>query len=187
METLELTVGEVARYTGNSEATLRSWKRQGKIPEVSPGGKIDGSKLINAGIQALRNKAAGVGAGELSLEDAKIRLTTAQADHREMLNARLRGELIASGDMEEAVVDLIMAARSRLLALPTQAAPRLVGVTDPLEAQRVLKELVTDALRDLSSDNAVTAVYDRGAEQSSGEEGGDEDPPAVGAPAGPDR
>ena len=181
VEPLILNVADLCKWTGASDATLRSWKRQGKLPET-PNGRIDGNKLLLAGIQSYRNKAAGVEEGETSLEDAKIRLTIAQAQHREMLNDRVAGSLIFADDMEMAVTELITAARSRLLGIPTQAAPRLVGVTDPLEAQRVLKELISDALRELSGTAAIAAVLERGSQPPNSEGDGPEDHQQVGAP-----
>ena len=79
-----------------------------------------------------------------------------------MLNDQLRGETVISGDMEIEVGAVFDAVRAKFLALPTRAAPVLIGLTKPGAILEKLTELVHAALDELATPDAViNAIYAR--------------------------
>lgn len=88
---------------------------------------------------------------KLNLQDEQARFAKVRADAAEMENAKRRGELIEI----EAAVDLlettVMAVRSRILSIPTKAAPAVAGCKTPRQAQVVLEQQIHDALDELAS------------------------------------
>lgn len=103
-----------------------------------------------------------------------------------MLNEQMRGDAVLAEDMEEAVGALVDGARAKILALPTTAAPQLVGMTDPAVVRDLLTELVHDICRDLAKGPAAGAVRHRAQQRAGGAASDSEDQPKVGSPAAPD-
>jgi phage terminase Nu1 subunit (DNA packaging protein) len=81
-------------------------------------------------------------------EDA--RLKKAQADLKELDLAMRRGELASAVDVGNAVTSVLMALRSRLLALPKRMAPVVAGLKKPAEIQAKLEKDVHQALAELA-------------------------------------
>jgi hypothetical protein len=52
----------------------------------------------------------------------------------------LAGELVPAADTEAAWLAVAGAVRSRLLAIPTKTAPRIVALKTPAEAQALLRK-----------------------------------------------
>ena len=82
---------------------------------------------------------------------ARARKDESSAVLNELKIAALRGELISSADVKQAMVAAVTATRSRLLSLPTSLAPRLASVSDPASIESVIKGEVYSALRELST------------------------------------
>ena len=104
---------------------------------------------------------AGGSEGGAALDVARVRLVTAQADARELLNAQLRGEAVLAEDLEAIVGGTFDAVRSKMLAVPVSAAARLAGVSEKVEMQAIIAGLVNDALSDLASTEIVGTIKDR--------------------------
>ena len=61
-----------------------------------------------------------------------------------------RKELLPSRDVEETWSKRVMNVRARLLALPGKLAPQAAVESDPVEVEKVAKELIYEALTELS-------------------------------------
>ena len=96
-----------------------------------------------------------------SLDAARIRLVTAQAEARELLNAQLRGEAVLAEDVEIIVGGTFDAVRAKLLAVPVTAAARLQGVTDQVAMRAEIGGLIENALAELAQTEVVGTVKDR--------------------------
>lgn len=84
----------------------------------------------------------------LNLTTESARLKRAQADKTELEVSVLRGELIPSETVSLVWSQFVSAARARVLAIPSTAAPRVVGLT-VREAEIELREMVRAALAEL--------------------------------------
>ena len=85
----------------------------------------------------------------LDYQEQRTRLTAAQADKQELEAEVLRGELLPKDTLEEILGRLIVAARSKLLAIPTAAAG-VVGSMSEAEVCGYLEERIHRALNELA-------------------------------------
>jgi phage terminase Nu1 subunit (DNA packaging protein) len=89
-------------------------------------------------------------AEKLSITEQRARLTKAKADSEELKLKLQREELVTKEVVLQGLDIIIGRSRSRLLALPSTAAPRVFGVRDLAEIQEILRKLVYQALDELS-------------------------------------
>jgi hypothetical protein len=149
-----VTSGQIARATGLSERTINGRKSDGKLPVHKDGG-VALYPVIKAGAEAL---AAGIGDG---LDANRARESRLRGDRLELLNAQIRADLVPADEMENAVGSAFDAVRNRMLALPSRAAPLLLGAKTVADIQEILTELVHDACGDLAATDAVGTIKDR--------------------------
>lgn len=115
-----------------------------------------------AHIRPADGKAAGGGSEAGStLDAARVRLVTAQAVARELLNAQLRGEAVMTEDVEVIVGATFDAVCAKLLAVPVTAAARLQGVTDQVAMRAEIAGLIENALAELAKTEVVGTIKDR--------------------------
>lgn len=84
--------------------------------------------------------------------DADIRLKTLQADKVQIELQQVAGELIPVADVTQALTNMVMRVKTRLLKIPTAIAPLVVGMTDVYGVQERLEDGVREALDELSED-----------------------------------
>lgn len=174
---LEVTANELGKVLGLSERRVRELRTEGVIPGLDKG-RFNLVAAVNAYCAHMRpasgKTAAGGSEGATALDAARVRLVTAQAEAREMLNDQLRGNSVQSEDLDVVVGGVITVVRTKALAIPSIAAGRLTGLTDPAEMQDVLTELVHDALSDLSRTEITGTVKDRARRRAGRGADGDE-------------
>lgn len=93
-------------------------------------------------------------ADDKTLESERTRLASAQAEKTELEVAVIKGDLIPAGNVESVVNGMISSFRSKMLSLPTKAAPSVVQMADVAEAETLLREFVYEALTELSEYDA---------------------------------
>jgi len=175
------TVAEVADWIGLSTRRVKELRADGVLPGAS-GETYDLKACVTAYCAHIRpasgRSAAGGSDVAPDLDAARIRLLTAQAEGHEMKNAVTRGELIPTPDMETAIGALLDGMRARVLALPTRAAPLVVGLGGLAEVRDTLTGLVHEALTEIASnefacakvkDRAISRSLGGGASESAGE------------------
>jgi len=101
-------------------------------------------------VKHLRMLATGRRLSDVDDTGSRERLLKAKADLLETKVKRLRGELVDAEEVEQALGATFTTVRSRLLAMPHRAAPRVVGETDINVIRRALEDLVHDTLSELS-------------------------------------
>jgi phage terminase Nu1 subunit (DNA packaging protein) len=181
-----LSASELGSILGISERRVRELRDQGSIPDAGAG-KYRLGEAVRAYCATLRpatgRGAAGGASSAADLDAARIRLTNAQADAREMLNAQMRGETILAEDLEVVAGALCDAVRAKVLALPTRAAPLVLGLASLPEVREVLTGLVHEACADLAASAIVTTSEDRAARRAGRGLDDEEDSPEVRASA----
>ena len=85
-----------------------------------------------------------------TLETERTRLASAQAEKTELEVEVIKGGLIPAENVESVVNNMISSFRSKMLSLPTKAAPSVVQMADVAEAEGLLREFVYEALTELS-------------------------------------
>lgn len=86
---------------------------------------------------------------------ARTRLTTAQAELKELELAEMRGELHRASAIAEVWSKNVINAKTRLLAIPTKTAPELIGQDLNTIASK-LKNAIYEALYELADYNPET-------------------------------
>ena len=106
--------------------------------------------VVRGYVRHLRERAA---AHEMSGEYGahRARLTKARADMAELERAQIIASLVPADEVEAAWETVTAAMRSRLLAVASNVAPRLMTVKGVAEAQDVLRAEIHAALGDLAS------------------------------------
>ena len=85
-----------------------------------------------------------------TLESERTRLASAQAEKTELEVEVIKGDLIPSENVESVVNNMISAVRSKMLSLPTKAAPTVVQMADTASAEEFIRGLVYEALNEMS-------------------------------------
>ena len=80
----------------------------------------------------------------------KTRLAREQGDKLSLENQVRRGELVEIEQVGAEWDDLVLAARAKLLSMPTKVAPQLVGRTDPNAIRTIIRDEVHAALAELA-------------------------------------
>ena len=103
-------------------------------------------------IRYLRDRSIGRD-GEQSSDIAseRARLTREQADKMAMENAKSRNELIPAPLVQKSIERAFSAFGSRIDAIPRKAVPRLKGCSGDAAREKLLRELIREALHELSA------------------------------------
>lgn len=151
-----VSASELAAILGVSRQSITTFAADGRVVKASYR-EFDLRASVTAYCAHLREIAAGRSNGEdgPDLVAERARLAKEQADAQEMKNAMMRGELLKREDVDAAVVAAFSRVRTRMIGLPPKLAPVVMTAESPAEAQRMMRESVYEALRELS-ETAVT-------------------------------
>lgn len=165
-----LTKAELATALGVSVQTVTAWLQRG-LPTVSRPGTSDRSyrfRLADVVAWRVAQEAARHDAGaETDLEEAKRRKAVAEAELAEMQAAQQAGRLLAREAVDAAVVGAFARVRARLLAIPQQVAPLVVGTATVAEASAPITAAIRGALLELAETD-VDALATPGADDATG-------------------
>lgn len=164
IEGISLTGAEFGVLIGVRERRVRELRDKGVLASDEQGRYplADNVRAYCAHLRPADGKAAEGGSeAGVGLDAARVRLVTAQAEARELLNAQLRGEAVLAEDLEAIVGGTFDAVRAKLLAVPIAAAARLQGVTDQVAVRAEIAGLIENALVELAQTEVVGTVKDR--------------------------
>ncbi len=146
-----------AEWSVNALATELRMDRRTVARRLAEAGVQPVSVRAGSPVYALRDAIAATlelpasgGSGGLSLEAERARLAKEQADHQELKNAELRGELLGRDEVETTWARMVLAAKERLRSIPATARVRIAGFTQQ-QAIKLL-ELIDQALSELADD-----------------------------------
>ncbi len=144
------TQAECAEWLDISERRFRELLDEGVLTRADKGA-YDHRAVVHQYIRHLREVAAGRGGATAQAvkADEDARLAKARADLAEMELAEKRGELVPVDQIGDALNSAVQIMRTRVLAIPTKAAPR-VGAKDVAAAEGVIRAEVVEALSELS-------------------------------------
>ena len=86
-----------------------------------------------------------------SYDEARTRKVNAEAQIAEIELQKVRGELVPAEDVVNAWNDVLGALKSKLLSIPTKGAPILSTETKAGVCQKILEDLINEALEELSN------------------------------------
>jgi len=144
------TLDELAALLGMSRRTLADWQRDGIIAPTS-GGRWS-SKEVLAIAQARAEAAESVASPES--EDGEFWKTERakwQAKSEELKYYELQGSLISRDDVDQAQTAKILVLKNSLLGLGSQLAPRLLGLKDKREIERIIEGKLVELIEQYAS------------------------------------
>ena len=138
--TIRVTPSEAAAFIQVPERTFYRLVETGIIPKAG-----DGEYILGEVVEAYwRNQFDTEG-----LKAAQTRLTTAQAELKELELAEQRGELHRASAIAKVWADNVLNAKKKLLAIPTKVPPMLVG-QDVQTIRKKLEQEIKESLRELA-------------------------------------
>lgn len=153
-------VGTLAKLFNLTEVRVQQLAKMNVVVKGERG-RYDLWGSVRGYIRYLQDRAAGKGMSDGEggdYEKHRARLYAARADAQEVLAARLKGTVHDAAAISSVMNEMIANARSRLLAIPTTAAPRLADISDPNECVQLLTDAVHEALAELATTYPAEAV-----------------------------
>lgn len=144
------TVEQIAQVLNMTPSMVNRHVKVGGMPRVGRG-EYDLVACVHWYIDHLKAQAARARSGNESEADARRRLISANADIREAERARMHGELVPLESAVEVIERAVHAFKTRMLALPTKAAGRVLGRTSLGEIKGILEDDVYQALSELEN------------------------------------
>lgn len=145
---MRVSINELGKLTGKDRATVR--KRLEEL-ESEPG--PHGAQMYDSK-QALEAIYLGGGGDYQSAAKEKARLDHHRANREELLEKKMRGDLVEFDAVVRAVSEMIAAAKAKFMAMPARVAQRLpVEPAVRRQAQEYMKEEVFSGLDELSERN----------------------------------
>jgi phage terminase Nu1 subunit (DNA packaging protein) len=142
----------VAKFTGLSDRTIRDWQAREIIPRGEDLGEIvRGIIAYYRSAEQTKKRESEPAKTNLYLE--RTRLTKAQADTVELELAEKDGTLVDATEVVKVWSDYILAARAKLLGIPTKLAYELASIANPLEIEGILREVIDEALLELARED----------------------------------
>lgn len=140
---------------GITDRRVRQLKTEGIIPEVSRG-KYDLFECTRRYCEYLRqqlNSNSDNKEVKLNYDQERALHEKAKREKAELQLKVMKGELHLSTDVEDIMTDMITRAKTKLLGLPSKAAPMVMGYKDISKIQSILQKVVDDTLNELSEYN----------------------------------
>ena len=97
-------------------------------------------------------------------EEARAKKVAAEAEITELELAKVRGELVVAEDVVTAWADTLTSLKAKLVSIPSKAAPIVAAEETAAGCQKILDDLVREALEELSNyDPKINAANTQGA------------------------
>lgn len=84
-------------------------------------------------------------------EEARARKVAAEAEITELELAKVRGELVVAEDVISAWSDTLSSLKAKMVSIPSKAAPIVAAEDSAGGCQKVLEDLIREALEELSN------------------------------------
>ena len=138
---------ELAMWIGVGIDVIADMERRGVVHKVAHG-LYPLRKTVAAVVAHYREIIEARGGAEAigGLVGARARLASEQADRVAMCNAEMREALVPLRDVNAKLKECNQIVRTRLLALPSEMAPRLHACRTVLEHQTLMRTLLCEAL-----------------------------------------
>lgn len=157
------TQSEVGRHLSLSQPEVSTLVGAGFFQQSGRGG-LNLDECRAAYIKKLREAAAGREENSLNLTAERARLAKEGADRIALANASRRRELVPIDGAVQLIGEACSTVRSKLLALPSSAAPMLLRCRTAPEMQAQLYDLVWEALDSLCRETLEGKMSEQGPE-----------------------
>ncbi len=158
--TPSVPVGTLAKLLNLTEVRVQQLAKMG-VTVKGERGRYDLWASIKGYVRYLQERNVGkAGSGTVETQGGEVtgedyqkhraRLYKAKADAAELEAMLLRGRLHDADAVKDAWTDMQMACRAKLLGLKKKAAPAVQGISDLAEIEKVLEDLIYEALNELA-------------------------------------
>jgi len=151
------SVDVIAKLLNLTERRVQQLAKEGIIPKAEKG-KYNLVAVVKAYVKYLQDLAFGKHTGSESESESRSRWLKAKAALSELELSKAKGEVVSAVDVADWWDRIISAAKVRLLAIPTKAAPLVIGAGSLAKIQDVIQSLLYDALNELSSTNPIAGA-----------------------------
>ena len=146
-------VKAVANFWGITERRVRQLKTEGFIREYKKGLY----RLDEATQQYIRFlQKGGTDASVIDYQAEKAKLIKAKRENEEIELAKKRQEVHSSDEIEQALKDILINFKTRIMAIPAKLSPVLAKKTDKAEIFALIKDETDKALEELSDFNSIS-------------------------------
>lgn len=150
-----LNLTEASAMSGVHRNTFMAWVRRG-LPYIQKANRNRGVdwQFDSACVIEWREEQAALNAvGDitaLDIDEARRRKVSAEAAICELNLSKARGDVISLAEVSVVWLDIVSAARSRLLSIPAKMAAILSPKSDPMEIRGLLEAEIEESLDELS-------------------------------------
>lgn len=150
-EIIEVSEKELAEYLGLSGRRIRQLYKEGVVFKRK-GGKYDLKKSVLEYIKFLRGSDKDENFEKVKLANEVEKLSHERLKKRktEIQVMAIEKKMHAQEDVEYFWNTMVLAAKSKLTAIPVKCAPVLVGIENRKEIQAILKREINEALNEIS-------------------------------------
>lgn len=145
-----VTTAEISEILGFSDRRIRQLVDENALVRIGHG-KFDLSASIQAYISYLVEKEKPT--GEIDKTEEEALWTRARRQKAELELQIIKGEVHRAEDVKRVMNNMLIAFRSRVLAIPSKISPLLIAKTDINVIKLILKDAVYEALTELSEYN----------------------------------
>jgi len=139
-------VTTIAKLLLISDRRVQQLSKEGVIPKTEHG-RYELAPSVQGYIRYLQERSLGRPSAPVDYHMEKARLVKTQADRAEIELKELNGELVRTQDVADEWYNVITDCKSRLLSIPSKAAPIVAAETNPGECQTIIDDLVRRRLR----------------------------------------
>ena len=143
---INVSVSDLAILFGVSQRRIQEYC-QLNILQKQARGRYNLHDCVLRFVRFLREKRAQY---PIDLQNERARLTKRQADRADTQLQEACGEVVRTEDVASAWADLVIAARSRLLAIPTSLTPAVLAADSQNAVTELLRDAIEDALNELA-------------------------------------
>ncbi len=158
---LELTKKDLAALFGVSTRTVTDWQNTDGFPQP----RVDGRQRWYPASAVLQwwfdrevlKVIEGENGPSLNLNDARTKLAVAQTrkaevetQMKEVELSKTRGDVISISAVADVWLDIVSAARSRMLSIPAKMASVIAPESDPMKIRELLETEIEESLDELS-------------------------------------
>lgn len=149
----------LANLFGLTTRRIRMLENEGVIDKASRG-RYKLTENIKSYITYLKAsqdlKEEGQSEGKIDFDHEHALLERRKREKLDLEIASIKGTMHKSEDVEKVMNDMLANFRSKMLALPSKTAPRLIARDDIGEIQDILQQEIFDALNELSNYDPIS-------------------------------
>ena len=142
-------VSTIAKLLLISERRVQQLSKEGVIPKTDHG-RYELAPAVQGYIRYLQERSLGRPSAPEDYHSEKARLVKLQADKAEIEIKEMSGELVKADEVLQEWTTIVSAVKSRMLSIPSKAAPILAHEDSPASVIEILEDMVREALQELS-------------------------------------